>query len=759
MADRSKRSGSSARPGNIVLTAKQKHCTPDEKAADEISKEQAKAAKEQATIEAHDAGVQRVAQKEGALRAEDDLARKNSTRLDLATAELKRKIVEKDMDVAMDAGSDHGKHFNAMDDDSDDESFQPDDEAAYQEFLAFKKKKAGKGKAKRGPKVAKSVIRTEINEAAGFTANKNSLKHKPSGSTAKVEPKKSKTAIGGLKKGWQKVLLAVTKPSKTSTPVASTRTDSISVPRGRTESMPSNVSMPSLCSVSHSTMSSVQSSVVSLPMGEFDQEESQESLAAAREMANATAKMGISLIPKDIELNVDGKVKCECKPKVTNANLPFPTNSFSADLKFWQGTFVPELMEWVATNNDPFAMNAHPDFHTVVSNLWKTYYTAYKITDVVYAQAAAAVRNWHSKFGKIGLKAIAASLDTLLTIESRAHTFLLADHDTRVSDRHPVGALPISCAAMHKTSACSSDGIKHKGKCSAHSFVAVPWATRAKAYLPGIQKLSTNKWSKIIAMSKPFINSTAQITIDDTDGDESGADSRGLIQIPNDSEDEVVEIEFWRYGAFVAFSPDGKQVVSSSADHTVRIWDVATGEALGASLEGHTGAVFSVAFSPDGKQIVSGSRDQPVRIWDVATGEAVGAPLEGHTNWVRSVAFSPDGKQIVSGSGDQTVHIWDVATREAVGAPLEGHTSSVFSVVFSPDGKQIVSGSDDHTVCIWDVATGEAVGAPLKGHTSVANSVAFSPDGKQVVSGSHDYTVRIWDPAKVKAVGVPLGGQ
>jgi WD40 repeat protein len=109
------------------------------------------------------------------------------------------------------------------------------------------------------------------------------------------------------------------------------------------------------------------------------------------------------------------------------------------------------------------------------------------------------------------------------------------------------------------------------------------------------------------------------------------------------------------------------------------------------TLEGHTSSVSSVAFSPDGKQVVSGSWDRTVQLWDVATGAPL-QTLEGHTSWVSSVAFSPDGKQVVSGSWDRTVRLWDAAT----GAPLqtlEGHTGSVSSVAFSPDGKQVVSGS------------------------------------------------------------------
>ncbi|PQE09027.1 hypothetical protein CJF30_00010830 [Rutstroemia sp. NJR-2017a BBW] len=139
--------------------------------------------------------------------------------------------------------------------------------------------------------------------------------------------------------------------------------------------------------------------------------------------------------------------------------------------------------------------------------------------------------------------------------------------------------------------------------------------------------------------------------------------------------------------------------------------------------------------------VVSGSTDHTVRLWDTATGQQILPPLEGHTDRVNSVAFSPDGKQVVSGSTDHTVRLWDIATGKQVLPTLEGHTSSVNSVAFSPDGKQVVSGSTDRTVRLWDTATGKQILSPLEGHTNSVNSVAFSPDGKQVVSGSWDHTL------------------
>jgi len=157
-----------------------------------------------------------------------------------------------------------------------------------------------------------------------------------------------------------------------------------------------------------------------------------------------------------------------------------------------------------------------------------------------------------------------------------------------------------------------------------------------------------------------------------------------------------------------------------------KFWDAQTGGKVGNPLKGHTSFVWSVAFSPDGRYIVSGSGDKMIQIWDAQTGGQVGSPLQGHTATVLSVAFSPDGRHIVSCSNDKTIQLWDAQTGAQVGNPLQGHTLSVLSVAFSPDGRHIVSGSLDTTIRLWNWAQTSGYEQTLSSKSVTTSPIYFS---------------------------------
>ena len=246
----------------------------------------------------------------------------------------------------------------------------------------------------------------------------------------------------------------------------------------------------------------------------------------------------------------------------------------------------------------------------------------------------------------------------------------------------------------------------------------------------------------------------------------------------------------------VAFSPDGRSMVSGSADRTARVWDRASGRNV-MILEEHKADVRSATFSPDGERIVTAGEDNVAFVWQVSNGRILLA-LMGHTYYVQSAIFSPDGLRISTSSNDRSAKLWDATDGRELVTPerprqrgllrrffarwpevgdrgrdsivrlwelghelkhvrIRAHREPVTSVCFSPDGRFIATSSPDGTARISDAAAGWQLHL-LTGHTSAVWSAVFSPDGRQIVTAGEDGIARLWETStatELRSFGKP----
>ncbi len=239
----------------------------------------------------------------------------------------------------------------------------------------------------------------------------------------------------------------------------------------------------------------------------------------------------------------------------------------------------------------------------------------------------------------------------------------------------------------------------------------------------------------------------------------------------------------------VAIAADGNTIATAGHDQRVLLWNVSDvqefdfdaatqGESATptpySSLDGHTAAVRSLAFSDDGKTLISAGHDNAIRVWDVAQRRIGFQPvrsaaknsattnsvaketgwkpilrktLRGHGQWIRACRISPDGTTVISAGYDETVRTWNIATYQeiAVLKTLNGHDDAVLDAQFSSAGDRIVTASRDRTIRTWNADTAEPLLQFREGHSFLASNAAFTADGATLATAAVDGTVRLWD--------------
>ena len=201
------------------------------------------------------------------------------------------------------------------------------------------------------------------------------------------------------------------------------------------------------------------------------------------------------------------------------------------------------------------------------------------------------------------------------------------------------------------------------------------------------------------------------------------------------------------YGA--SFSPDGTLLAVACEDTKIRLWNTRDWT-LAQTWSAHTERVNQIAFSADGRRLVSCSSDRTVRIFSVEGGDQL-TMFEDYKNEDASfsrVAFSPDGRSVAAVSWSERVCRIIDATDGTLIQKLSTSDGAVHALAFSPDSRVLATGQRNGIVRLWSMATYDT-SAVLLGHDAAVRDLAFSPDGRRLVTAGDDATVKTWDLAAV----------
>ncbi|MEZ5324451.1 MAG: protein kinase [Verrucomicrobiales bacterium] len=194
-------------------------------------------------------------------------------------------------------------------------------------------------------------------------------------------------------------------------------------------------------------------------------------------------------------------------------------------------------------------------------------------------------------------------------------------------------------------------------------------------------------------------------------------------------------------GPAVIINPDHRWLCGGTLQGLVVIWDTSTGKIVH-RLEGHTQGVERIAFSQDGKWLVTSGDDRSVRLWDTAAWKAKTLAQHGHI--ARGVAFSPNGKWLATACWDGVARVFDLPSGKLLHT-LDHETTSLDGISFSPDSATLAIARSDRNVGLRDTRTWRETVVLPGGGPNEYHYLAFSPDGMLLLGNSDDgLAAHVW---------------
>ena len=198
---------------------------------------------------------------------------------------------------------------------------------------------------------------------------------------------------------------------------------------------------------------------------------------------------------------------------------------------------------------------------------------------------------------------------------------------------------------------------------------------------------------------------------------------------------------------------DGKTLVTAADSGIICTWDLRSGRLINEISQRSFGSLINMVLSPDGTRILTCDSSLTARVWETATGQPIGPTFESYNDWGR-MALSPDGKVLAVPARDKSVQLRDAMTGQPLGAPLQ-HPEFVMSMAFSPDGTMLLTGGVDKIARCWEVATGRLRYKPLS-YTGSIYVLEVSPAGKTVLLSDGTSTTALWDITSGRPLIAPL---